>query len=75
MKEKELTAVEWLIEKIIEQQQKGIKLSKQYDKKLILQAKELEKEQIIEAYKTFLDTTLPDEVYEEYYNETYKRTN
>ena len=36
------------------------------------QAKEMEKKQIIDAYKEFLDTTLSDEVYEEYYNETFK---
>lgn len=38
-------------------------------------AKELlvkEKQQIIDAYKTFLDTTLPNEVYEEYYNDKFK---
>lgn len=33
---------------------------------------EMEKQQIIDAYKVFLDTTLPDEVYEQYYNETFK---
>ena len=33
---------------------------------------EREKEQIVNACKEFLDTTLPNEVYEEYYNETYK---
>lgn len=41
----------------------------------IIEGKYLEKEkqQIIDAYKTFLDTTLPNEVYEEHYNETFNK--
>jgi hypothetical protein len=34
---------------------------------------EMEKQQIIEAYKTFLDTTLSNRVYEQYYKETFKQ--
>lgn len=35
-------------------------------------AKEMEKEQIKDALQEFLDITLPDEVCEKYYNETFK---
>jgi len=41
----EKTAVEWLVEKIISLQSKDLKLSEQYDKKLIEQAKEMEAKQ------------------------------
>jgi hypothetical protein len=33
----------------------------------------MEKEQIIDDCKEFLDTTLSDEAYEEYYNGTFKK--
>ncbi len=36
------------------------------------QAKAMEKEQIIDALQEFSDITLPDEVCEKYYNETFK---
>jgi hypothetical protein len=38
---------------------------------LFEQAKAMHKEEIKEALQEFLDTTLPDEVINEYYNETY----
>jgi hypothetical protein len=40
-----MTAVEWLVDKVIEYQQKGLKISKNLDKLLIEQAKEMENEQ------------------------------
>ncbi len=62
------TAVEWLVEDLgayLPISITSVKLS-------IEQAKEMEKQQIIDAYKEFLDTTLSNEVYEQYYNEQFK---
>lgn len=39
----------------------------------LAQAQKMEKQQIIDAYKTFLDTTLPDNVFKEEYNEKFKK--
>ena len=65
------TAVEWFIEQI--KKDSNLRL-RGFDLDGIgEQAKELEKQQIIDAYKIFLDTTLPNEVYEQYYNETFKK--
>jgi hypothetical protein len=58
------TAVEWLAEQM---------LWNEFHTPYLEQAKEMEKQQIIDAYKTFLDTTLPNEVYEEHYNETFNK--
>jgi len=55
------TAVEWLIEQLTEIHPKAFE-----------QAKAMEKEQIKNALQEFLDITLPDEVCEKYYNETFK---
>jgi hypothetical protein len=55
------TAVEWLIEEL-----KGVYES-DYLNKLVQQAKEMEKEQIIDAYES-----LEHRHGENYYNETYK---
>ena len=63
--EKQITAIDWLVENLY-----YILKTEHYD--IIDQAKEMEKEQIIDAYKKFLNTTLSDEVYEQYYNETFK---
>lgn len=57
-------AVEWLVNQYIE------KLT--ITPAMVEQAKAMEKEQIIEALQEFLDITLPDEVCEKYYNETFK---
>lgn len=62
------TAVEWLIEQIISLQSKDLKLSEQYDKKLIEQAKEMEKQQIETAY----NKAVPFKFGKEYYEETFK---
>ena len=58
------TAVEWLIDKYI--------IVGGITKTMVEQAKEMEKEQIIDALQEFLDITLPDELCEQYYNETFK---
>ena len=64
------TAVEFLEIKL-----KKVMIDNQIQQTLHLfeQAKEMEKEQIIDAYKEFLDVTLPNEVYEQYYNETFNK--
>jgi hypothetical protein len=67
---KEQTAVEWLIE------QWPI-LESQIPERILEQAKEMEKEQIIEAYlKNHLQgcwmKNTPEEYAEQYYNETYE---
>ena len=59
------TAVEWL-EKICND--RGYHLMSEYFE----QAKQMEKEQIIEACQYFLDVELPNEVCEQYYNKTFK---
>ena len=66
------TAVEWLLEKLTETH------TNDEWKAIIKQAKDMEKEQIIESYCTgCLDITkdeniFPRETSEEYYNETFK---
>ena len=66
------TTVEWLLEKLIETH------TNDEWKEIIRQAKEMEKQQIIESYCTgCLDITkdeniFPRETSEEYYNETFK---
>ena len=66
------TAVEWLLEKLIETH------TNDEWKAIIKQAKDMEKEQIIESYCVgCLDITkdeniFPRETSEEYYNETFK---
>ena len=66
------TTVEWLLEKLIETH------TNDEWKEIIRQAKEMEKQQIIEAYCVgCLDITkdeniFPRETSEEYYNETFK---
>ena len=66
------TAVEWLLEKLTETHTSG------EWKAIIKQAKEMEKNQIIESYCVgCLDITkdeniFPRETSEEYYNETFK---
>ena len=39
---------------------------------LFEQAKEMEKQQIFDAYREFIDFSLSDKVCDEYYNETFK---
>jgi len=70
------TAVEWLIEQMIERKYfaKDVPLSYTTLEHLVNQAKEMEKEQIIDAYDAGLyDTTFCEKVHaEQYYNETFK---
>jgi hypothetical protein len=72
----EQSAVEWLVDKVIEYQQKGLKISKTLDKLVIQQAKEMEKQQIIDAHLCGLIYPLESEASkqaEQYYNETFNK--
>jgi hypothetical protein len=62
----EKTAVEWLFKQVWITPVSELP-------KILEQAKQIEKQQIIDAYKEFLDTTLPNEVYEEQYNKTFNK--
>lgn len=62
------TAVEWLVEQF-EQSHSYIN---EIFKETIDQAKAMEREQIIDAYRTGWINYLPDKDSEQYYNETYK---
>ena len=67
------TAVEWLVEQIkSDQNQKALSASEWMQ--VIEQAKQMEKEQIVDAhyqgYRNDIGTT---EISEQYYNETYKK--
>jgi len=68
------TAVEWLVEEI----NKLTGLTIQMDEPIIEQAKEMEKEQIIESYCNGCadiikdENIFPRETSEQYYNETFK---
>lgn len=70
------TAVEWLIEQIINKHPIITQYLPNYtfDKELIEQAKEMEKQQIIQAacFEPFLGNH-PKTVGEEYYNEEYNK--
>ena len=69
---KEQTAVEWLVEEFKEKLTGNNLPNWVLD--VIQQAKEMEKEQIIEAYNTsFLLRDKPYSTAEKYYNETYKQ--
>jgi hypothetical protein len=63
------TAVEFAVEQLEQLIPSGHQLAIRI---ILDQAKEMEKQQIIDAYKEFLDTTLSNEVYEQYYNEQFK---
>jgi hypothetical protein len=68
---KEQTAVEWLVEEI----NKLTGLTIQMDEPIIEQAKEREKEQIIEAYETAMETDIynePLKIGKDYYEQTFK---
>jgi hypothetical protein len=58
------TAVEWLLERY--KSQNTLLFADDFE-----QAKEMHKQQIIEAYKEFVDTQLPNEVYEQCYKEIF----
>ena len=77
MENKKETAVEWLLKELKNYDSKMIEL---FDKE-IKQAKEMEKQQIIDAYNTgYVDGQIFAHTYknrrkdaEEYYNETFKQ--
>jgi hypothetical protein len=68
----EQTAVEWLVEQLAP----SVSLQQKYIDELLEQAKEMEKEQIIDAYDAGLfDGSMDDvndRIYKQYYNETFK---
>ena len=70
---KEVTAVQWLIHQLITENEVSLK-GENY--KLFELAKEMEREQIIDAYDAGLfDGSMDDvndRIYKQYYNETYK---
>jgi hypothetical protein len=70
---KQITAVNWLIDKLITENEVTLK-GENY--KLFELAKEMEREQIIDAYDAGLfDGSMDDvndRIYKQYYNETYK---
>lgn len=67
--EKKLTSVEWLVIEI--EKLTGLKIQ---DEDIINQAKELEKQQIIDACNAFGNLNGVDkEDFEQYYNETFKK--
>jgi hypothetical protein len=63
--EKQLTAVEWLVEKHVNQC--GVLLLKDIE-----QAKQMEKEQIGKFYNHGQWTTVHGDTFEDYYNRTFK---
>jgi HSP90 family molecular chaperone len=65
------TAVEWLIEQMIKEISKHISIEiTPRGSELIEQAKEMEKEQIVNAWMD-IDTDFERKCAEQYYNETY----
>ena len=60
------TAVEWLYEKVWKDLNFSISSS------ILDHAKEMEKQQIFDAYREFIDFSLSDKVCDEYYKETFK---
>lgn len=75
---KKQTAVEWLVDKVIEYQQKDLKISKNFDRLLIANAKEIEKQQMFEYIKNnycigHRSLEFHRLEFEQYYNETFKK--
>ena len=64
-----MTAVDWLVDKVIEYQQKGLKISKNLDKLLIEQANEMFEQQIEDAYQTSRISMMTAD---QYYTEKFK---
>ena len=69
------TAVEWLQKQLKDVKYNALEKNGYSiaEERLFNQAKEMEKEQITDALQEFLDITLPDELCEQYYNETFKK--
>ena len=73
MEKNNMTAVEWLVNQILLKHTEIVQFlpNWSFDKSIIEQAKQMEKEQIINAYRTGWINYLPDKDSEQYYNETY----
>jgi hypothetical protein len=84
--EKQQTAIEWLIDKLTDEPYKFLFLSDKPEMneliKLIVEAKQKEKEQMKETFKlllkahvdwTVFSNKILDETFEDYYNETFKK--
>jgi hypothetical protein len=72
---KQISAVEWLIEQLTATGQLKIAKGSNAVTSIIEQAKEMEKEQISEAYRTGVEEDVylrPLRTGEQYYNETFK---
>jgi uncharacterized Fe-S cluster-containing radical SAM superfamily protein len=74
------TAVEWLVKQVVGRGLdcgSGIRMKIQVPKDIAEQAKEIEKQQIIDAYRVGkVEATFPPEkltIGEQYYNETFKK--
>lgn len=68
MSDKQMTAVDFLIDKLKSQ---GLLIGDSNNLIAVIEAKEIEKQQIIDAYKSDL-YPCSDEDAEQYYNETFK---
>jgi uncharacterized protein (DUF2342 family) len=68
------TAVEWLVEQLFKTNNNTNDVKKIDSKSIIEQAKEMEKEQIIDACESTSNTNfwVKYESFEQYYNETFK---
>ena len=72
------TAVEWLVDYIENQNKNGYEFHPKYNEHIVQQAKEMEKQQIADAYKIGRyenDKIVMSERYyaEQYYNETFNK--
>jgi hypothetical protein len=70
-----MTAVEWLLQKLFETNNNTNDAKKMDINKIIEQAKEMEKEQIIDACQSTSNTDfwVTYESFENYYNQTFKQ--
>lgn len=71
---KSITAVEWLVDYIEKLNKSGYVFHPKYNEHIVQQAKEMEKQQIIDAYNDGGEKGFNKfgENFEQYYNETYK---
>ena len=69
------TAVKWLIEQLSEKQPNGFYVIDTLEdvKRVFKQAKEMEKEQIEDAYSNGSNDRLKNRINEQYYKETYDK--
>jgi protoporphyrinogen oxidase len=68
------TAVEWLVNQMKQRESQGLTLSMYELEMFAEQAKEMEKEQIIDTWNNAINAVEKDkwESFEQYYNETFK---